>query len=114
MPTPPVEAAGNPDAGNSSGLNFPPAASFPDLHSGDGEPEFGRDAHRTPRGRPAAGSARSKRVRSREAEPGDESPEVSWMEGLSNRLSAYSLGGEEASPGSEPSDDEPDDADTAH
>ncbi|HJS49118.1 MAG TPA: AMP-binding protein, partial [Gaiellaceae bacterium] len=113
MPTPPVEAAGNPDAGNSSGLNFPPAASFPDLRSEDGEPGFGRDAQRTPRGRPAAGSAGSKRVRSREAEPGDESPEVGWMLGLSNRLSAYSLGDEEASPGDEPSDDEPDDADTA-
>ena len=77
----------------------------------DGETEFGRDAHKSPRGRPAAGSGRSKRVRSREAEPGDESEEVSWMEGLSNRLSAYSLAGEEASPRSEPNDDESDDAD---
>jgi hypothetical protein len=113
-PKPPVDAAEKPDAGNSSGLNFPPATSFPTLRSEeDGETEFGRDANRTPRGRPAAGSGRPKRPRSREAEPGDESDEVSWMAGLSNRLSAYSLAGEETSPRSEPDDDEPEDADTS-
>jgi hypothetical protein len=35
------------------------------------------------------------------------------MAGLSNRLSAYSLAGEETSPRSEPDDDEPEDADTS-
>ncbi|HEU0246610.1 MAG TPA: AMP-binding protein [Gaiellaceae bacterium] len=113
-PKPLVEAAGKPDTDAATGLQFPSATSFPTPRSGeDGETEFGRDAHKSPRGRPAAGPGRSKRVRSREAEPGDESEEVSWMEGLSNRLSAYSLAGEEASPRSEPNDDEPEDADTA-
>jgi acyl-coenzyme A synthetase/AMP-(fatty) acid ligase len=112
LPAPPplAEAAEKPDADPASGLQFPSAASFPAPRSDDdGETEFGRD--RTPRGRPAAGSGRPKRVRSREAEPGDESEEVSWMAGLSNRLSAYSLAGEETSPRSEPDDDEPEDAD---
>jgi hypothetical protein len=34
------------------------------------------------------------------------------MEGLSNRLSAYSLAEDEASPASEPGDDKPEDAET--
>ncbi|HSF62524.1 MAG TPA: AMP-binding protein [Gaiellaceae bacterium] len=113
-PKPLVEASGKPDAGTSSGLQFPSAASFPAPRSDeDGEAEFGRDAPKAPRGRSAAGGDRPKRVRSRQAEPGDESEEVSWMEGLSNRLSAYSLAADEAEPPTEPKNDDPEDADAS-
>jgi acyl-coenzyme A synthetase/AMP-(fatty) acid ligase len=112
-PVPLVEAAGKPDEEAAQGLQFPSATSFPaPRFEEDGEPEFGRDAQKSSRGRTGAGPSKPRRARSREAEPGDESEEVSWMAGLSNRLSAYSLAGDETSPRNEPSDDEPEDADT--
>ena len=110
-PKPFVEAAGTPDAEASTGLYFPPVTSFPaPRDEADDDAERKRDAPKTPRRRPAAGPAKPKRGKSGGAEPGDESEEVSWMEGLSNRLSAYSLAEEDASPGVEPPEDEPEDA----
>jgi hypothetical protein len=58
-----------------------------------------RESRRAPRRRPPAETGTSKHS-SEAAEPGDESTEVNWMQGLSNRLSAYSLSDEEA--GGEP------------
>jgi hypothetical protein len=47
-------------------------------------------------------------------EPGDEVEEVDWMQGLSSRLSAYSLAGDDDERGDENgSGPGPDDADSA-
>ena len=56
------------------------------------------------RRRPPADPGKSKQS-TEPAEPGDEGNEVSWMAGLSNRLSAYSLSEDEAQ-AAESSDDE--------
>ena len=60
-----------------------------------------------PARRPPAESKPSKRS-TEPAEPGDEGGETNWMEGLSNRLSAYSLSEDEAPAAAEPEDDEKD------
>ena len=46
-------------------------------------------------------------------EPGEDGDDVGWMEGLSSRLSAYSLEGEDESPGGAEHDREPEDAESA-
>ena len=56
------------------------------------------------RRRPPADPGKSKQS-TEPAEPGDEGNEVSWMAGLSNRLSAYSLSEDDAQ-AAESSDDE--------
>jgi hypothetical protein len=78
------------------GLSFPPVTSFPAPRDDPDDAERRRDAPKAPRRRPVADPGKSKRGKSGEAEPGDEAEEVSWMAGLSNRLSAYSLAEEEA------------------
>ena len=96
-----------------AGLNFPPATSFPTLRE-DPDADGGRksDTPRLGRQRPAPNPGKSKESRSG-VEPGDEeADEVSWMQGLSNRLSAYSLSEEEASSADEPDENKPQDADT--
>ena len=97
-----------------AGLNFPPATSFPTLREDD-DADAGRrkDPSKTARRRPAPAAGMSKRVKSEAAEPGDEAEEVSWMQGLSNRLSAYSLAEEEAGSDHEPDEGKPEDAETA-
>jgi hypothetical protein len=112
-PKPFLEVASEPEPeGSSTGLYFPPATSFPiPRDDPDEDAERKRDAPKAPRRRPASDPGKSKRGKSG-AEPGDEAEEVSWMEGLSNRLSAYSLAEDEASPASEPGDDKPEDAET--
>ena len=88
-----------------AGLNFPPVTAFPTL-SADRDDDS-RDTPRAPRRRPAAEVGKPKRS-SEPAEPGDETGEVGWMAGLSNRLSAYSLSEDEpaADAGSDSDDDE--------
>ena len=44
-------------------------------------------------------------------EPGDEAEEIGWMQGLSSRLSAYSLDSDPSEAG-EPADDDADDSDS--
>jgi len=66
-----------------------------------------RESRRAPRRRPTAEPNTSKRS-TEPAEPGDEGGEVGWMEGLSNRLSAYSLSEDDARAAAD-SDDEKDD-----
>jgi hypothetical protein len=100
---------------SSSGLYFPPLTSFPaPRDEPDHDPEHKRDAPKAPRRRPAPDPGKSKRGKSGAAEPGDEAEEISWMEGLSNRLSAYSLAEEDvdASSTGEPTTDKPEDAET--
>ena len=98
----------------SAGLNFPPATTFPTpREDADADEARENDTPKSPRRRPARDAGKSKRGKSEAAEPGDEAEEVSWMQGLSNRLSAYSLSEEEAGPGDEPGEDEPEDAETA-
>jgi acyl-coenzyme A synthetase/AMP-(fatty) acid ligase len=86
----------------STELNFPSVTSF----------SITRDHSETaPRGdrpgsskRPGADLGKAKRS-SQPAEPGDDVGEVGWMEGLSNRLSAYSLS-EDDDPGPAADDDD--------
>lgn len=77
-----------------AGLHFPPVTAFPAPRA-DRDDEDTRDSRRTPRRRPAAEPNTSKRSTG-PADPGDEGGEIGWMEGLSNRLSAYSLSEEDA------------------
>jgi acetyl-CoA synthetase len=83
-------------------LNFPSAAAFT-IPRADRDNES-RDS-RTPRIRPPAEPGKHKRS-SNAAEPGDEASEVSWMEGLSNRLSAYSLSEEDEELSASETDDD--------
>jgi hypothetical protein len=69
-------------------LNFPSATAIP-IPRPDPDGAEPRE-RRAPRRRPSADLGASNHS-TRPAEPGDEGGEVSWMEGLSNRLSAYSL-----------------------
>ena len=87
-----------------AGLYFPPTTAFPSprVEREDDEARFGR---RAPRPRPSAEQKKSKRS-TEPAEPGDEPIEASWMEGLSNRLSAYSLSEDEQSSAADAEDDE--------
>jgi hypothetical protein len=83
-------------------LNFPSSTDF-------SIPRGSRDdvsEPRTPRRRPPAELGKPKRSNGA-AEPGDEMGEASWMEGLSNRLSAYSLSEDEEPSTSEDAEDTP-------
>jgi acyl-coenzyme A synthetase/AMP-(fatty) acid ligase len=111
---PPVQAASEPPAettlSNAAGLYFPPTTAFPTLRDGsDEESPTPRETRRSARRRPPAEPGKAKRS-AEPAEPGDETTEVGWMHGLSNRLSAYSLADEEGDApedaGDEPSVDE--------
>ena len=89
-------------------LNFPSAAAFT-LPRADRDD----DSHepRIPRLRPPVEPGKPKRS-SNAAEPGDDGAEVSWMEGLSNRLSAYNLSDEQEgfaddTDGADGADDDP-------
>jgi acyl-coenzyme A synthetase/AMP-(fatty) acid ligase len=104
-----------PDTGSGdppSGLYFPPVTSFPTPREDADEGDHGREPPRPSRRRPAPETGKTKRGKSGAAEPGDEAEEVSWMAGLSNRLSAYSLAEEEASSAGEPDEEKPKDAET--
>ena len=89
-----------------AGLYFPPVTAFPAPRA-DRDDDDARDTRRAPRPRPQAEHKKSKRS-TEPAEPGDEGGEVGWMEGLSNRLSAYSLSEDEAQAAAD-SDDEKND-----
>jgi acyl-coenzyme A synthetase/AMP-(fatty) acid ligase len=105
-PAPRVEATTEETPSQAAGLYFPPVTAFPTLRADtDDEP---RETRRAPRPRPESELRASKRS-STPAEPGDESGEVGWMAGLSNRLSAYSLSEEERQAGEEADADDDDD-----
>ena len=76
-----------------AGLYFPPVTAFPTPRP-DRDEDDTRESRRAPRTRPPADPSTSKHSTD-SAEPGDEGNEVGWMEGLSNRLSAYSLSEDE-------------------
>jgi hypothetical protein len=98
-PTPPsLEVAPDPEPDtslSSSGLYFPPVTAFPTPREGDDDSVPPREQRRTTRRRPPVERGTTKRP-TEAADPGDEGTEVSWMQGLSNRLSAYSLADDEA------------------
>jgi acetyl-CoA synthetase/medium-chain acyl-CoA synthetase len=83
-------------------LNFPSSTAF-SIPRGSRDDESQRE-QRSPRPRPPAELGTSKRSTA-PAEPGDEGQEVSWMDGLSNRLSAYSLSEDEEPPAAEDADE---------
>jgi acyl-coenzyme A synthetase/AMP-(fatty) acid ligase len=80
---------------NAAGIYFPPTTAFPTPRESSDEESAARETPRSPRRRPPAEPGKAKRA-AEPAEPGDEAPEVAWMHGLSNRLSAYSLADEDA------------------
>jgi medium-chain acyl-CoA synthetase len=86
-----------------AGLYFPPVTAFP-TPRGDRDEEA-RESRRSARPRPSAEPGKSKRS-TEPAEPGDEAIEAGWMDGLSNRLSAYSLSEDETPPADDSDDDE--------
>jgi hypothetical protein len=89
-----------------AGLYFPPVTAFPSPRP-DRDEDDSQDGRRAPRRRPPTELKDSKAKRSTEpAEPGDEPGETGWMEGLSNRLSAYSLSEDDESPAGDSDDDE--------
>jgi len=104
----PTSEKPEPTMSNAAGLYFPPTTAFPIPRDDDDAPRGGK---RAPRPRPAPEPGKSKRS-AEPAEPGDEGNEVSWMAGLSNRLSAYSLSDEESQPTSELDAHEPLDENT--
>ncbi len=78
-----------------AGLNFPSATAIPiPRPNPDGSDTRAR---RAPRPRRAPDTSSSKHS-TRSAEPGDDGAEVNWMQGLSNRLSAYSLSEDDDQP----------------
>ncbi len=89
-----------------AGLYFPPVTAFPAPRA-DRDDDEPRESRRAPRTRPPAEPKPSKRS-TEAAEPGDEGSESNWMEGLSNRLSAYSLSEDDAQKNAEPEEDEKD------
>ena len=97
---------------SSAGLNFPPGTSFPVPREDADSSGRSNEVPKAPRRRPVRGAGKPKRGKSEAAEPGDEAEEVSWMQGLSNRLSAYSLAEEEESSSDEPGKDKPEDPET--
>jgi len=101
------EPSREPSAAEAAGIYFPPVTSFPPLREEDEATANGpREPRRAPRRRPPAEQGKSKRKRSLE-EPGDDAGDGTWMAGLHNRLSAYSLAEEEAEDpeGAEPAAD---------
>ena len=106
----PTSEKPEPTMSNAAGVYFPPTTAFP-IPRDDDDDDAPRGGKRAPRPRPAAELGKSKRS-TEPAEPGDEGNEVSWMAGLSNRLSAYSLSDDEAQSASEPDAHEPLDENT--
>jgi hypothetical protein len=97
-----MKAEEAPSPSQAAGIYFPPVTAFPTPRPDrDGDDTRER---RAPRRRPPAELNASKRS-TEPAEPGDETGEASWMEGLSNRLSAYSLS-EDEDPATADSDDD--------
>ena len=84
-------------------LGLPPLTEFPGVNR-ERAPESGtrEEPERLPsaQSRPEPTKKRGRRGRSN-GEPGDEPEAVDWMDGLSSRLSAYSLAQEDAAPDAE-------------
>ena len=83
------------------GLGFPPITELiPERDENE------RPAQREGSRRPAEDERRTGKDRRRSShEPGDDGEETGWMQGLSNRLSAYSLSEQDSA--SDDPDDEP-------
>ncbi len=89
---------------NSTGLGFPPITEL--ILARDGEPPLAQENEKkAPPDRTPQERRTGKERRGRSSyEPGDENDETGWMQGLSNRLSAYSLSEDDSSP--EPDEEE--------
>ncbi len=87
-------------------LGLPPLSEFPGISRDAPEAPRPQERGRAPeaKGRPAPQPKRRGRRR-KAAEPGDEVEPTTWMDGLSSRLSAYSLTGEEMPEGKAEPDD---------
>ena len=87
-------------------LGLPPVTDFPSADDRSEPPKLRKPSRR------AAPASKAKPTRGHSAgEPGDEpeEEEVSWMQGLSTRLSAYSLGEEETPSTAKKDDSDPED-----
>jgi len=91
-------------------LGLPPLADFPAPGKPDSEEEEpAPKSNRRTRRRPAAAPERRGRRAHSAGEPGDEQEAVDWMDGLSSRLSAYSLSDDESSTPAEVDDPDSED-----
>ena len=91
-----------------AGLGLKPVTEFPKVESA------GERSAPPGRRRPGGPLRDTKPDRPSEGEPGDEAEEIGWMQGLSNRLSAYSLDAEPEAPDSPSADEhEPEDPERA-
>jgi len=97
---PPEDTTSSPDP---SGLGFPPVTELI-LERDDNDRPAQRESERRPAEDDERRSGKDRRGRSSH-EPGDDGEETGWMQGLSNRLSAYSLSEDASTP--DGPDDEP-------
>ena len=98
-PSSPVETDDDPRAG----LGITPVTEFPQVDAGAKREASGRRRLSQPAAKPDTQRSLG--------EPGDEGEEIGWMQGLSSRLSAYSLDSD-PSEAAEPADDDVDDSDS--
>ena len=105
-PAPAAPPAAETDDDPRAGLGITPVTEFPQLDTGAKREASGR--RRLSQAAPKPDTQRSL------GEPGDEGDEIGWMQGLSSRLSAYSLDTEPGEAGETVDEDagDPDDAET--
>jgi hypothetical protein len=92
-----------PDEPSLAGLGLPPLTEFPSVRKEpDAENDGAAPASKPPakgkRSRQAPVSSRRGRRDESAQDPGDEAEAVDWMDGLSSRLSAYSLADDSSAP----------------
>ena len=95
-----------------AGLGIAPLPDIQSLvkESGQDRAEPGSErSSKEPRPRPAPVSSRKGRRERSAEDPGDEAEAVNWMDGLSSRLSAYSLADDGPAPASQDEPAKPDD-----
>jgi hypothetical protein len=92
-----------PDEPSLAGLGLPPLTEFPSVRKepdaeDDGTAPTTKPATKGKRSRQAPVSSRRGRRDQSAEEPGDEAEAIDWMDGLSSRLSAYSLADDSTAP----------------
>jgi len=104
-----------PDEPSLADLGLPPLTEFPSVREetvaeNDGaSPPASKPPSRAKRPRPTPASSRRARRDQSAEDPGDEAEAIDWMDGLSSRLSAYSLADDGAEPNAQGGGDGKDD-----
>jgi hypothetical protein len=102
-PTPAPSGPAETDDDPRAGLGITPVTEFPQVDAGAKREASGRRRLSQPAAKPDTQRSLG--------EPGDEGEEIGWMQGLSSRLSAYSLDSDPSEAG-EPADEDADDSDS--